>query len=134
MPATEFLDTNIIIYAYSTDAAKKSAALDLLAESPVISTQVLNETAAVFHRKKLMTSALIGTAIDDLSAWCHINQLSIGTIKLALYLTDRYKFAYYDALIVASAMESECTVLYSEDMQHGQIVANRLRIANPFLP
>jgi predicted nucleic acid-binding protein len=134
MPAADFLDTNVIIYAYSTDTAKKSVALDLLAESPTLSTQVLNEAVAVFRRKSLMEDAAIGVAIDDLSAWCRVSRIGIDTIKLALQLTSRYRFSYYDALIASSALEAGCTVLYSEDMHHGQTIDGTLKIVNPFLP
>jgi predicted nucleic acid-binding protein len=133
MPAADFLDTNVVIYAYSTDTAKKSVALDLLSDSPTISTQVLNETVSVFRRKNLMADAVISTAIDDLSAWCHIHQLDVGTIKRALHLTSRHQFSWYDALIVSSAIEAGCTTLYSEDMHHGLTVDGALKIINPFL-
>ncbi|MDR2153494.1 MAG: PIN domain-containing protein [Burkholderiaceae bacterium] len=134
MRAADFLDTNVIIYAWSADAARKSVALDLLAGSPVISTQVLNEAISVCRRKHLMPDAAIGRAIDDLAAWCRVSQIDMDTIKLALNLTNRYQFSYYDALIVASALEAECATLYSEDMQHGQVIDEALKIVNPFLP
>jgi predicted nucleic acid-binding protein len=133
MPATDFLDTNVIIYAYSAETAKKSAALDLLSGSPTISTQVLNETVSVLRRKSLMADAAISLAIDDLSMWCHINSIGIGTIKRALDLASQYQFSYYDALIVSSAIEAGCAILYSEDMHHGQTINGTLKILNPFL-
>ena len=50
----------------------------------------------------------------------------------ALHLRNRYRLSWYDSLIVAGAIEAECSVLYSEDMQHGQEFGD-LRIENPFL-
>jgi predicted nucleic acid-binding protein len=133
MPAADFLDTNVILHAYSTDATKRSVTLDLLAESPIISTQVVNEAIAVFRRKKLLADDAIGAAIDDLSAWCRINPIDMGTIKQALYLAGRYQLSYYDALIISSALEAQSSTLYSEDMQHGQTIGGTLKIINPFL-
>jgi predicted nucleic acid-binding protein len=133
MPAADFLDTNVVIYAYGTDASNKSRALDLLASGSTISTQVLNETVSVFRRKKMMADAMIGTAIDDLAAWCQVVQVDIATIKLALDLAERYQFSYYDALMVAAAVAANCTPLYSEDLHHGLVVSGSLSIRNPFI-
>lgn len=133
MPVAEFLDSNVVIYAYAADLAKRSRALDLLAGTPTISTQVLNETVAVLHRKRLMADDLVVTAIDDLAACCRVAQVSVVTIKRAVGLMNRYRFSYYDALIAASAIEAGCTVLYSEDMHHEQVIDDTLTIVNPFL-
>lgn len=132
MPVADFLDSNVVIYAYGTDPAKKARALDLLAGAPTLSTQVLNETVAVLRRKQLMAGDLIATAVDELAAWCRIAQVGIATIKHAVGLMNRYQLSYYDSLIVASAMEAECTVLYSEDMQHEQVIDGKLTLVNPF--
>jgi len=132
MPVADFLDSNVVIYAYAADPAKKARALDLLAGSPTISTQVLNETVSVLNRKQLMAGDLIATAIDDLVAWCRVAEVSVVTIGRALDLMNRYRLSYYDALIVASALEAECTVLFSEDMHHELVIDGALTIVNPF--
>jgi predicted nucleic acid-binding protein len=54
-------------------------------------------------------------------------------LQSGLTLSERYGFSHYDSLIVAAALEAGCTDLYSEDMQNGQEIGNRLRIINPFL-
>lgn len=132
MPAADFLDPNVVIYAYSTDATKRNRAFDLLAGTPTISTQVLNETVSVFRRKNIMADALIGAAVDDLVSWCHVVQIDISTIKLALDLAGLHQFSYYDALMVASAIAAGCTTLYSEDMHNGLAINDTLTIRNPF--
>jgi predicted nucleic acid-binding protein len=131
MPAVDFLDTNIVIYAYSLDATKKQIATDLLSDSPTISTQVLNESISVFRRKQLIPDGQIHKAVDKLSLLCRVQQISVDTIRQAIDLINRHQFSYYDALMIASAMEAGCTTLYSEDMQHGQIVG-ALKLVNPF--
>ncbi len=50
----------------------------------------------------------------------------------AIDIREKYKFQYYDSLIIATALENKCTILYSEDMQHGQIIERQLKIINPF--
>ena len=52
----------------------------------------------------------------------------------AVQLTRRYGYSYYDSLIEASALEAQCSILVSEDMQNGMLIDDRLRIVNPFLP
>ncbi|MDR2187087.1 MAG: PIN domain-containing protein [Azonexus sp.] len=132
MPATDFLDSNVVIYSYGADQTKKSRALDLLADSPTVSTQVLNETISVLRRKQLMPISQIASAIDDLTAWCKVVQISVATIQQALDLASHYQLSYFDALILASAIESGCTTLYSEDMQHGLVAGGLVTIQNPF--
>ncbi|WP_456325324.1 PIN domain-containing protein [Desulfonauticus submarinus] len=53
-------------------------------------------------------------------------------IKLAIEIKEKYKFSYWDSLIVASALENNCSILYTEDMQDGQIIEKKLEIVNPF--
>ncbi|MDP3217965.1 MAG: hypothetical protein Q8S73_27920, partial [Deltaproteobacteria bacterium] len=55
------------------------------------------------------------------------------TLAAAFEIRERYRFSWWDSLIVASALETECEQLYTEDLQHGQIIEDRLRIVNPFL-
>ena len=58
--------------------------------------------------------------------------LTTDTNLLAIRLAARYQFAFYDALIVASALEAGCETLLTEDLTHGQIIEGRLTIQNPF--
>ncbi len=61
----------------------------------------------------------------------HIN--TEDTILQACRIASQYGFSFYDSLIISAALESDCTVLYSGDMQHNQIIDNRLTIINPFV-
>ena len=54
------------------------------------------------------------------------------TIQSALNIVDQYGFSYYDCLIISSALECKSTILYSEDMNDGQIIDKKLKIINPF--
>jgi predicted nucleic acid-binding protein len=62
-----------------------------------------------------------------------ITPVQVSTLKHAQKLIDRYDFQIFDAIIVASALEAGCEVLYSEDFQHNLLVENQLRILNPFV-
>ena len=65
---------------------------------------------------------------------CQVELITLATVHVALEIRERYGFSWYDSLIVAAALESGCELLYSEDMQHGQVIEGRLRVINPFLP
>ncbi len=55
-------------------------------------------------------------------------------VETAWMLLDRYRFSYFDSLILTSALAANCQILYSEDLQHGQVIDGRLTIISPFLP
>ena len=58
--------------------------------------------------------------------------LDTNVLIKAFELLQKYNFSYYDSLIVSSALENDCKILYSEDMQDGLLVENKLKIKNPF--
>jgi predicted nucleic acid-binding protein len=75
----------------------------------------------------------IRRALDGIQVLCPDPlPLTIDTHGAALALAERYEYKIYDALILASALEARCTILYSEDMQDGQMIEERLTIRNPF--
>jgi len=61
----------------------------------------------------------------------HINE--VGTIVNACDIALKYHFSFYDSLIIAAALESGCSTLYTEDMHNGQVIEDRLKIVNPFV-
>jgi predicted nucleic acid-binding protein len=113
-----FIDTNVLIY-WVDDSARADVVEQLLAQQAVISVQVLNEFANVLRRKRAMAlpdvEALCTTLIDT----CDVLDLSVRTHQTALTLMARYNLSVYDANIVAAAALSDCTILYTEDMQDG---------------
>lgn len=135
MPAKVFLDSNVLIYLYSEDEAEKAArALQCAQELDAwISTQVLNEVSNVLRRKQKLDYSAILSVIHELQSNFQVSTVTIQTIEQALLLGERYRYSYFDSLMLASALEQGCTVLYSEDMQHGQIIDGLLRIVDPFV-
>lgn len=133
MPADRFIDTNILLYLYSADEPEKQfRARQLVKEGAWISTQVLSEMANVLHRKFGVAYPDIAAALLEIRAACAVHQVTPNTIARALVLAGRYRYAYYDSLILAAALECGCCELASEDMQDGFVVDSLLTIRNPF--
>jgi predicted nucleic acid-binding protein len=127
-----FFDTNILVYT-ATSEAKKQKAVDCLRRGGVASVQVLNEFVHVAHRKLRhdwpqieLALGLFRASLDD------VVPVTLTTHENAVALARDHRVAFYDAVIVASAIEAGCDILYSEDMQHGRSIGG-LSIVNPFL-
>jgi predicted nucleic acid-binding protein len=132
MSEPSFFDSNVVIYAFTHAGEKTFKARELLSLGGIVSIQVLNETANTLHRRFATGWPRISEIIDSvLESSPNPLTLSLETHRASLRISQRYGFSVYDALIVASALEAGCTTLYTEDMQHGQII-DGLRIENPF--
>ncbi|MGJ8632940.1 MAG: PIN domain-containing protein [Luteolibacter sp.] len=140
MNAEYFMDTNVFIYAFSPyDPQKRSRAADLIktavtTSKGVISTQVFQEFLNVAHHKP--TAAIPPNVIEDyidhvLTPLCRVFP-SPALYKKAIQLHQETQYRFYDSLILAAALESGATTLYSEDLQHDRTFGH-LRIVNPFL-
>jgi predicted nucleic acid-binding protein len=130
--ADVFFDTNVLLYLLSAEAAKADRAEELLAGGGSISVQVLNEFAAVASRKLRMPWPEIIEVLHPVRTLCQVHPMSAQTHDLGIEVAQRYGYAIYDASILASALMADCTTLYSEDMQSGQLIERRLTIRNPF--
>jgi len=134
MKGKYFLDTNILIYLYSTEEKKQKRVLELLQNEDefVISTQVLSEFCNVLKKKFNFTSKQLNILLQDFEKNFLLHTTGMEQIKTALNIGDRYKYSFYDALVIAGAIHSGCTLLFSEDLQHGQTILNKVKIVNPF--
>jgi predicted nucleic acid-binding protein len=128
-----FFDTNVLLYLLSEDNAKADRAEAIIALGGIISVQVLNEFASVASRKLRMSYAEIRDVLGTVRAVCQTQALTADTHDRGLNIAERFGFSLYDSMIVSSALQSGCTVLYSEDMQHGQEIDGQLGVINPFL-
>ena len=126
-----FLDTNILLYILSDDD-RKFIAKDLIKLRHTISIQVLNEFSNVCVRKFKFTTNDTKIFIEAISDKVNIESYSKTTILGALDLKNKYNLQFYDALIISTAIENNCNILYSEDMQDGLIINDMLTIINPF--
>jgi predicted nucleic acid-binding protein len=131
MPGS-FFDTNVLIYVASADPAKADRAEKLLGEGGAISVQVLNEIANVVRRKMQMSWTETRSFLSVLRGLLTVHPITTETHEEGLTLAERHNLSIYDAMIAASALHAECDTLWSEDMQHGMVIEDRLRIINPF--
>jgi len=128
-----FLDTNVFVYAIVQDDPRSHHAEELIAEGGRVSVQVLNEFAAMARRKTSMAWGEVQLALESIKTLCpNPLPITLDTYQEALGIAEKYGFKIYDALIVASALEGRCTILYSEDMQDGQVIERQLTIRDPF--
>jgi predicted nucleic acid-binding protein len=135
-----FLDTNVFVYTFhKEEVGKRKRASGLVEEAlatqrGVISFQVVQEFLNVATRKfaRPLSCADATTYLDRvLAPLCEVFS-SLELYRGALEVAERWKYAFYDSLIVAAALESGCETLFSEDLQHGQRIKS-LTIVNPFL-
>jgi len=131
--AEAFLDTNVLVYLVSGDAARANAAEALLARGGHhVSVQVLNEFASVGRRKAGLSWDDIAEVVGVVRRACTVHALTERTHERACEAARRHGFEFYDASIVASALLAGCRVLYSEDFNPGQRIDGQLVVRNPF--
>ncbi len=132
MPDRVFFDTNVVLYLLSKNENKANAVESLLSSGGVVSVQVLNELINVTRRKLAMPWPDINELVESIARICTVNPLTIETHRQGRWLAERYQFNPYDAMIIASALQTECHLVYSEDMHDGLVVEEKLTITNPF--
>lgn len=126
-----FLDSNIILYLLSADARKADAAEVLLGQNPSTSVQVLNEITSVCHRKLKMPWAETQALLSAVKASCTVLPLTVDTHAQAVQIAQQHQLSFYDAHIVAAAVDGGAHTLMSEDMHNGMSL-HGLQIQNPF--
>jgi predicted nucleic acid-binding protein len=129
-----FVDTNILAYLYSEDETRKrERSIRVFNEYDCyISTQVLNEFCNICTRKWKLPPDDIFLAIEKICDSSSLVLINFETIKEAIILHDKYGYAYYDCLMISSALDCYCKYLLTEDLADGQIIENRLTILNVF--
>ena len=131
MPGS-FFDTNVLVYLASADAGKADRAEQVIAAGGTISVQVLNELTNVARRKMRLSWPETRSLLATIRGLLSVEAVTVETHDVGVALAERYGFSVYDAMVAASAVLSGCETLWSEDMQHGMVVDDRLRIRNPF--
>ena len=133
-----FVDTNVLMYASGADnssLAKTGVARELLrtTKDVVVSLQVIQEFYVNATRVTRPTNLSHADAVSLISNWrrFHIFEPTLSTLDRALQIRARYRFAYWDAAIMASALDAGCTTVLSEDWTHDQVIEG-LSLENPF--
>lgn len=127
-----FFDSNVLLYLLSEDTDKADKAEKIINQGGIISVQVLNEFTSVARRKLKMSWAEIRETLDPIRKICQVTTLSPETYDRGLLIAERYDFSFYDSLILASALLADCPILYTEDLQDGQVIQTQLTVCNPF--
>lgn len=128
-----FIDTNIFLYAFSIkDKQKQERAKNIVLNDAIISVQVINETSVNLLKKFDFNELQIKEFIES----CYEHYEVVNFFKEMLFtasgIREKYRYSYYDSLIIAAALLNKCNVLFSEDMQHKQVIEKQLTIINPF--
>jgi predicted nucleic acid-binding protein len=127
-----FFDTNTLLYLLSSDSKKADWVSSNLQQSNVISVQVLNEFTSASLRKIKISHAELDEFLDVFTSIFSVMKLDMETFNTGLMISRQYGYQHYDSMIIAAALEAGCERLYSEDMQHRQIINKKLQIVNPF--
>jgi predicted nucleic acid-binding protein len=132
MRGERFLDTNILIYAFTTGDRRCAPAEALLAEGGVIGVQVLNEFTNVARSKLRWEWPQLDAALEVIAELMEpARPLTTDIHAHALQMARTSTLSFYDALIIAAAADAKCSVLFTEDMQHGRKFGG-VTIENPF--
>ena len=133
-----FLDSNILVYFVDEHDSKKQKIAEKLIKNSVemktgvLSTQSLQEFYSVVTRKSLCSKEQAKTIVEKFKNTLPITQISVSHILKAIDISIQTQFSFWDSLIVSAAHSSGCVIVYSEDMNHNQLV-NGVKIINPFI-
>ena len=136
-----FLDSNVWLYRLldnqSVDIEERQRKRDIAytfteVQGSIVSVQVINEVCANVLKKASFAEEQIKTLIQSFEKRCKVVALDVELLASASDLRLQYRFSFWDGLIVASALSANAEILYSEDMQSGLVVSDRLEIVNPF--
>lgn len=128
----EFIDTNVLVYAFSEDR-RAERARSLLHSGGATGVQCLNEFVNVALNKLKMGWDEVSEGLAAIQLLCVVvAPVDLELHRRGLALARRYRLRIYDALIAAAALEAGCNTLWSEDMQDGLVIEGALTIRNPF--
>lgn len=132
-----FIDSNIWIYGISDkDLNKRNASVSLLKNEDTrhyVSVQVVNEVCYTLKKKYSSEENFIRNIIQSFYEVAHVLSYQVEYLAYSSELRERYSLSFWDSLIVSSTLQGNCETLYTEDMQHGLVIDQKLSIVNPFV-
>lgn len=130
-----FLDTNILVYSFGENDPHKRGVARALVESgnATISSQILSELANVLTRRLGFTPGEARSRIGHIAGRCEVVAVTPAVVSDALRIMERYRYAFFDSQIIATALAAGMPMLYSEDLHDGQRIDGALTIRSPFL-
>ena len=129
--AKPFIDSNVVLYLFSSDTLKADRTESLLQSGGLISVQVLNEVASVCLRKLKMTWEDVDAVLETLKSTCEVLPVTLASHEKAVGLAKRFQISLYDANIAATAILCGADTLFSEDLQNGMSMES-VTVVNPF--
>jgi predicted nucleic acid-binding protein len=127
------LDTNVLIYAFGNqNDDRKMIAKEIITKCNIISLQVVNETVYVLLKKFNFTLPEVETIVQFMKQKFVISDLNTYTLDQTIKISAKYGFSFWDSMMIASALNNHCSIIFSEDMHHNQIIEDRIKIINPF--
>ena len=128
-----FVDSNIFLYLVRDEKGRKEKAIEILNSNPLISTQVIGENIFVCRKKFALPVEQCLVHGEYLLAKCRVMSITVDITRNAIKISRRYGYSIWDCFIIATALLNNCSILYSEDLQHKQLIEKKLTIINPFL-
>lgn len=132
-----FLDSNLLVYLYDQNEPEKRNYIESFlrkikqTELPVISTQTIGEFFNVTTKKLKYPKDIITEVCEDFNNYFPIYEISVDNVYHALMISKQTHFSYWDSLIIAVAIDIGCSVVYSEDLNSGQMIEG-VKVINPF--
>jgi predicted nucleic acid-binding protein len=134
MSGKAFIDTNVFVYTQSKgEVTKRNIALGVFEKYECYtSTQVFNEVSNIMLKKLKMPVTEVKQVITAIDNHCEVSVINYETVQKALDLKEVYGYSYYDSLILATAILSNCDYILSEDLHDGQLIDSQTEIINIF--
>ena len=127
------IDTNILLYALDDFyPEKQNIAIHLIADRPTFCSQTLSEFTNVCLRRWKFPKDKVAKLIKTYLQQCAYVPVTEQVVLRSVEIMQKYDFQLFDSMIIAAALDSGCSILYSEDLHDGQIIENSLKIINPF--
>lgn len=129
-----FVDSNVLIYLIdeASSSSKKEKVENFLSPAFIISTQVVSENVNVCLKKLKLEKDKAFKHARGLLKRFKVVTIHQDILLKSFDLSEKYHYGLWDSLILATAIFYDCTLIYSEDMQDGQVIEGTLTIKNPF--
>lgn len=129
-----FLDTDVLMYCYTSNEPEKQAIARKIASSTSVFTgvQSLVELVNTLKKKYKLGWADIKISLDEISKNFNVAATTEQTVWSARRIAEQYSYSFFDSLIIAAAIEQDCIRLYSETLENNQVIDGKLKIINPF--
>ncbi len=130
-----FVDSNVWLYALLKEQNEHKLHIAqhiIQSKNIIISVQIINEVCYQLYRNKTFSEEELKKLITGFYKKYQVIGLEQEVLMIATDLRKNHKFSFWDSLVVACALKTNCSILYSEDMQHGFMI-DQLQIINPFL-